>query len=259
MKLPNFHLDIWLNWLRNKLGVWINNDYKINIWWDPLVLKLLQDGELDGIDFKDLTIAFDWTLEYGGQKIVVYIRDQQKKFFEKGYKFHFYNCQTISSYQKNGSFHGKYVVNKSKKFSVNLFEWWELVKEWLELDLFVCKHCLWGFNYQDYQDLPIKERERIYYSFSREEYFISFDSNISKPKYDAITMPLSVYHQDWDNISYRMKDKAWYKCQECGKDCSVERKWLHTHHRDHNKWNNSPENLEVLCENCHIKHHNHMK
>ncbi len=30
---------------------------------------------------------------------------------------------------------------------------------------------------------------------------------------------------------------------------------LLTHHRDHNRKNNSLENLEILCKKCHQKHH----
>lgn len=31
---------------------------------------------------------------------------------------------------------------------------------------------------------------------------------------------------------------------------------LHVHHRDENPMNNSEENLQVLCNSCHTKHHN---
>ena len=42
------------------------------------------------------------------------------------------------------------------------------------------------------------------------------------------------------------------KCQACGfpdVDCLI------VHHIDHNKLNNSDDNLMVLCANCHIKYH----
>lgn len=43
------------------------------------------------------------------------------------------------------------------------------------------------------------------------------------------------------------------KCNRCGYD-----KYpaiLHVHHKDHNRSNNEPSNLEILCPRCHVVHH----
>lgn len=40
------------------------------------------------------------------------------------------------------------------------------------------------------------------------------------------------------------------QCSDCGSE-----KELHVHHRDGNHSNNQPENLEVLCKDCHWNRH----
>lgn len=76
----------------------------------------------------------------------------------------------------------------------------------------------------------------------------------------AYTLPENVYRHDWDEISKRIKKQKNYTCEDCGVYAPL---WsgiiLHTHHKDHNKWNNSPENLAVLCDDCHSEYHDHMK
>jgi len=45
-----------------------------------------------------------------------------------------------------------------------------------------------------------------------------------------------------------------YKCQKCGYEAN--KAAIEVHHKDHNRENNTIENLEVLCANCHAIHHN---
>lgn len=42
-------------------------------------------------------------------------------------------------------------------------------------------------------------------------------------------------------------------CQQCGHDGSESR--LGIHHKDRDKRNQAPENLEVLCHRCHMREH----
>lgn len=44
-----------------------------------------------------------------------------------------------------------------------------------------------------------------------------------------------------------------YKCMRCGYD--KHKAAIVVHHKDHNRANNSINNLEVLCANCHAIHH----
>jgi len=44
------------------------------------------------------------------------------------------------------------------------------------------------------------------------------------------------------------------KCMACGKEDERE-KYIHVHHKDHNRENNNAENLKVLCAKCHRVEH----
>lgn len=64
-------------------------------------------------------------------------------------------------------------------------------------------------------------------------------------------------HYGTSKINYRSKfDGAEMKCSRCGYDefsCSVE-----VHHIDGNHHNNTTENLQLLCANCHRGWHNNL-
>lgn len=258
MKLPDFIQDSWMNNLRSIIGANLNENYKWEHSWDPLVLKLIQDGELWNLNLSDVWVSNDGTLEYGWIKIVVYIRDQNSRGFnfttnESNYKFHFYNCSTISSYRKEQKFDWKYVANRNKNFNVNVIDYWEIKKENLELSLNVCKNCLNEFSYKWYNRLSHGEKSKIYENFTRTEYFNHFKTLVKIPKYNYINKPKDIYAENWITISRKAKERAGYTCMDCW---SIKK--LQTHHKNHNKWDNSPANLEVLCYDCHAKHHAHM-
>lgn len=65
------------------------------------------------------------------------------------------------------------------------------------------------------------------------------------------------YTQDWMAISRRTRESVDWFCEECNRDCSNEKSKLHVHHRDGDKQNNSPDNLQVLCLKCHEDTHGH--
>ena len=55
----------------------------------------------------------------------------------------------------------------------------------------------------------------------------------------------------YKNIALKYYGK---KCMTCGKVDERE-KYIHVHHKDHNRNNNCIENLEVLCAKCHSAEH----
>jgi len=61
----------------------------------------------------------------------------------------------------------------------------------------------------------------------------------------------------YKKIRNTMAAECGYVCQECG--CDLDRdnpyKWV-CHHIDHNRKNNEPENLMVMCKSCHQIEHN---
>jgi len=48
-------------------------------------------------------------------------------------------------------------------------------------------------------------------------------------------------------------------CEHCGITEENEWKKLHIHHADENRSNNLRENLHILCQSCHTKHHHKWK
>lgn len=59
----------------------------------------------------------------------------------------------------------------------------------------------------------------------------------------------------YDSSDYRALAFTKYekKCMRCGYDKITD--ILEVHHKDHDRKNNSIDNLEVLCPNCHCEHH----
>ena len=68
------------------------------------------------------------------------------------------------------------------------------------------------------------------------------------------------YHEyinspEWKETSRRAKVRACYRCQLCNRKCNDTT--LHTHHRTYARLGiEFDEDLIVLCNGCHKKHHN---
>ena len=256
MHLPNFENFDELNNLikigkarkHNRKG---GNDSR-----DPLVKKLLETWEIDKLNLSDFDIASDWTLEYKWYKLVVYIRDQQLKYYTwKWYKFHFYKCQTLRWFLEKKKYDWKYVWHRSWSFKINLMENGELVRETKE-DLNVCINCLKEFNYENYKNEWKQKRAFIYNEFAFEKYLEEYDTNLPKTKSSAM-QEVNKYHDNWNEMSKAYKDSKDWTCEDCGKNCKKIWESMHTHHIDHNKWNNSWTNYRALCIRCHQKYHDH--
>lgn len=58
-------------------------------------------------------------------------------------------------------------------------------------------------------------------------------------------------------IIYRYREKLiefrGQLCEKCEK--FVEKKQLHMHHKDRDRWNNCRENVQLLCPKCHMELH----
>lgn len=68
----------------------------------------------------------------------------------------------------------------------------------------------------------------------------------------------AAYPRDWRAISRATRDRAGWRCEECG----AAHRWFHpitgrviylqAAHLDHNPANCAPENLRCLCPRCHL-------
>ncbi|MFQ3576949.1 MAG: HNH endonuclease signature motif containing protein [Cytophagales bacterium] len=263
MKLINFLEDHNLNSLRDKMGAELLQWNCSSNWnsFDPFGFRasLREKGEVD-IPFSEINISKDGTLELFGQKILVYIRDQR---YDHEYKFHIANCATLIDAQRNQKY-DKYVasINVNGKFKVNIIHDNRLVEKDKEVKLNVCKNCLTALNYKGYRQSHDDIKQTIYNTFSIDEFFQLYKKQtVKKPKHTNITAPINNYTKDFDTIANELKSKKKYICESCSKDLSKDKKFLHVHHIDGIKSNNSINNLKVVCIGCHANEpgHRHMK
>jgi 5-methylcytosine-specific restriction endonuclease McrA len=73
-------------------------------------------------------------------------------------------------------------------------------------------------------------------------------------------MPIDLanYPESWHKISLQVKEEQGWKCLKCGKPHGGlsdrgTKIILTTHHKDGNPQNNERENLEALCQACHLR------
>jgi 5-methylcytosine-specific restriction protein A len=59
---------------------------------------------------------------------------------------------------------------------------------------------------------------------------------------------------EWRKLRKTAKQKARFRCQECGRRETANRR-LEVHHADGDATNNAPENLQALCVSCHKDRH----
>ncbi|MHA6281122.1 hypothetical protein ACXYMT_13155 [Salinimicrobium sp. CAU 1759] len=255
MKLINFLEFPRLNKVREEMGApiipysgpktWIDLD-------DNRLKELLEIGEVQ-LDPEDIEIK-DGTFEYKGKKVIVYIRDQYAKYYERGYRFHLTNCSSISQSFQNKR-NSRYVVSlrTDGQFNINLIDDGEIIKEGLLEPLKVCKNCLKKINYQGYSRHPRRIQSEIFGNFDLGQYFELVKTTSLNPGFfkNDKTAPLNIYNPNFRNRSKKIREKKNYTCEECDTDLSQYPNLCHTHHIDGNKSNDNPYNLKVLCVGCH--------
>lgn len=76
-------------------------------------------------------------------------------------------------------------------------------------------------------------------------------------------MPMrrELYPDDWEQIAFRVKEEADWKCECCGKQCrrpgepfDTHKRTLTVSHQDHNPANCERSNLKALCAPCHLRY-----
>lgn len=69
-----------------------------------------------------------------------------------------------------------------------------------------------------------------------------FEKSINKKK--------SRYSRDWIKVCEEYKEDVNWICEECGLDCSITKYYIHVHHLNKNRFNNSWRNLKAVCRAC---------
>jgi len=262
MNLPDFLQFEPLTKLREMMDASVTN-------WHPVLLPQITQEEGEKlrkigleVDPQEIEVVDDGTLEYKGQKIVVYIRDQHQGYRTQGdgYKFHFAECQTLIQMKSQNRYGARYVVTTRRdgKFPVTILDSRSYKRRTVERELRVCKNCLAKLSYKGYQNEHWGGD--IYKTFSLSEFFEIYQSSIQQiPLHSAESGPVNDYPQDWPEISRRYRESVGWKCEgeECGRDMSSAKGDLHVHHRNFEKWDCDDNNLEALCRECHMKKPGH--
>lgn len=262
MKLINFYNYKKLTSLLEKMGAELKTYHAPNDWQniDEKLDELLKVGEVEiEVDKIDLN---DSVFEYKGQKVIVYIRDQYDKYYSKGYKFHLTKCDTIKKAFETKR-NSRYVISLRTDgyFRINLMDDGRIIEKDLIEPLKVCKNCLKQINYNGYESVNYADKKIIYENFSLSEYFEQFkSSNLNSSSFrSSENAPLNVYNINFKTTSQTIRQKRGYICSECNIDLSSKelRKFLHVHHINGDKSDDNPNNLQVLCIECHSNQPEH--
>jgi hypothetical protein len=91
--------------------------------------------------------------------------------------------------------------------------------------------------------------------------FLSYERKKKKYTRPVWRDPNNKYVPNWQEISRQTRRNRGYTCEICNINLSSYKNLLHTHHKNRDKRDNSEENLQVLCVECHSEQdgHFHMK
>lgn len=166
------------------------------------------------------------------------------------HKYHVVWCSTVAEWKRNL----RKTNRNDGKFTYPLF--WRNGTEYRpELrdggrPLHLCKNCAGQIRrhgiHASVDDFDVRS------FLSQEQLGSSFGGLSLTSDYDLIP---NVYSHEWPQISRRFKEGRNWTCEKCYQDLSQARKFLHAHHRDRNKANNSIFNLQALCIRCHAREH----
>jgi hypothetical protein len=256
MKLPDFLEFKPFNDIRREMGAHELGEFSLNLNWEEISLEEVAILEKEGIDVdvSDLKFLNDGTIAYKNRRVLLYIRDWKiHGNYSSLPKFHISHCSTLEDMIRQGRFK-RYVVSTRTDgiFNFNLIQSNENQVYNREEKLDVCKNCLKYLNYNDYSS----DRYKAFETFDLNEFFARFACSPIKttPLETDKTAPLSVYPDDWNARSIAFKNAANWICHRCKKDFSGGKsKFLHSHHKDGNTFDNRPSNIEVLCIFCHSK------
>ena len=267
MKLPNFLEWGSLNSLRGQMGAPLAQKFGPQVVVKSIDLPIaerLQQGGID-VDFDEIRVLDDRTLEFKGNRVLLYIRDvanYSSRHKQSMPKFHLTFCSTLKTMSQNSRFARYVVANRADgEFQVNMIGQED---EPRLVILNVCQNCLCEIAWQGFHaELSRESRTKAVAGFSLPEFFNKYPRDLVavKPDYTSDTAPLNDYPAIWADISDRAKRDADYRCCSCSVRLGgVDSKFLHVHHKNGQKNDCHPNNLEVLCIKCHAKQpmHGHM-
>jgi len=222
--------------------------------FEKLSVKLSELGypESQSTGFKiikrDLTLEeSEGNIEYKSDGIYLKIDGKEYKGYmylksanigTYGYpKFHITNCQTIIQQKNQGSFDGRYFWHNSN--TVTIQDRGNNGEVHKDVCLALCNYCRAQANIIDYDDTT--------------GFFYLLDNDEREDINKEYEVDIFGYTLDWQKISTQYRKEKEYTCEKCGIKIEVQsdRRFIHVHHRNGDKLNNSKSNLECLCILCH--------
>jgi len=271
MKLPDFRYYAPLNRLKAQMGI-AADEFGSN---DPIVANhTLTDEELNklasgvGIDvgWEDLTLLINGTFVYKDTRVLIYIRDV-RDYGERmdGPRYHLATCSTIENMHLKGRLQRYVIATKSDGiFHVNITSQFGTRSEQRQLK--VCQNCLEKLDFDGFHlKMPASKRNRIVSDFTPVQFFAKYPKSFHSrlPSHSADGSPLNDYTADFPEISRKLREAAEWRCSTCRRVLIAPgmRQYLHVHHVDGNRLNNSTKNLKVVCIECHSNEpdHAHMR
>lgn len=169
------------------------------------------------------------------------------------YKYHLYQCATISNMFNSGRKHRYKINNRDDGTFHYTFTDFQgsILKTNENQKMNVCKNCLKKFLHKKYVSDEDVENFKLEKFHNQNNSFFD-DIDVSSMEKGEYARP-NVYSRLWDTISRQIKINRNYTCEKCGyiPKIDYEKRFIHTHHINGNKHNNSEDNLQVLCIKCH--------
>lgn len=266
-KLPDFLMSSLLNELRHSMKAPLTQSFVFESKFKQIDIPISERLRKSGIDVNidEIKIHDDGTLLYDGYRVLLYIRDITTiNGQEKMPRYHLAYCQTLEKMHRDNRF-GRYVVanSDSGQFHVNVMDS-EIKTQAVKLN--VCQNCLDTIRWMnfDLKKMSRSARLSLVSHFSLQAFFKAYPRDLIsiKPLHNSDTAPLNDYPNNWSEISHKTKMLRGSKCKNCGVLLeNHSSKFLHVHHRNGLKNDNSDSNLIVLCIACHAEQpkHSHMK
>lgn len=273
MKLTNFYEFEVLNQLKERMGIPREQYGSFTVVVsgprltpDELERLVSPDGlDIDSLD--DLRVLDDGTLGFKDSRVLLYIRDVtafKDKPFEP--KFHVAHCKTLRQMREMNRLNSRYVVatRVNGEFNLNVSRYGTTTRSVVRLS--VCQNCLDWLQFEGFEKtLSRPKRKEIVRGFEISRFFDKFPKSlhIARPVHTSDSAPLNDYVVGFADISLKARSAAGWCCQECGLNLSKQdhRRFLHAHHRNGDKSDNTQSNLKVVCMGCHANEpcHAHMK
>jgi hypothetical protein len=271
MRLASFFDDAGLNGLRSRMGAALGTAPSVERRGRLTVVEFekLISGGIDIQNLDEVRTLSDGTLAYKDQRVLLYIRDVPT-YRSKGAspndlpKFHVSNCKKLQDMRSQNRY-GRYVVaaRQDGTFQINKIEHPRSTTS-LET-LYVCQFCLGRLRWNNFShDISREMRLRIVRTFLLSDFFLQYPRDLvdAEGLDSESTAPLNDYTGDFGVHADAVKARSGYSCTQCLADLSApqRRKYLHAHHMNGVKYDNSQANLVALCIACHAAQpmHSHM-